>query len=93
MTEKKVGDGFLLGEQSTDYFDFVCGYCGRHITRITVDDVDAVGFWFSAKCQECGKGVTLKITARWGKALSPHIRKRWREKEIQMRKSNRAQGK
>ena len=79
MPEIRKGSGLLLGCQSADYFDFVCGDCGGHLTRITVDDVDAVGFWFTTKCEECKREWKLKVSARWGKAMSPHIRERWNE--------------
>jgi len=74
---KQVGDGFLLGEQETDYFHFICGYCGAGIREITVDGLDTVGFWFSAKCQECGKKSKLKVSASWGKRLAPYIKAAW----------------
>lgn len=84
-TEIKIGKGaikgFLLGKQSADYFDFVCGNCGGHLGNITVEDVDTVGFRFTAKCGECKREwKKLKISALWGKPLEPHITARIREK-------------
>lgn len=86
MPEIRKGSGFLLGRQSADYFDFVCGDCGRHIGRITVDDVDAGGFKFTAKCEECKREWGgMKVSARWGEAMSPHITARYHEKSEHLR--------
>ena len=87
MRYKKIAEigedtGFLLGQQSADYFNFICGDCGRGVRRIKVDDVDAVGFWVTAKCKECKeckKEWKLKVSADWGEALSPHIKRRFNE--------------
>lgn len=85
MPEIRSGSGFLLGQQSADYFNFVCGDCGQHPLGVTVEDVDAVGFRFSAKCQECGKvWKGLKISALWGKPIKPHIKARFHEISARM---------
>lgn len=86
MPEIGSGSGFLLGQQSADYFNFVCGDCGKKITRIMVNDVDAVGFRFTAKCsEECGKEWKgLKISAAWGKPMEPHITARFHEISARM---------
>lgn len=71
--------GFLLGQQSADYFNFICGDCGQKIIRVTIADVDSVGFWLEAKCKECKKEWRLKVTARWGESMKPHIKRRFNE--------------
>lgn len=89
MPEIGSGSNLLLGRQSTDYFNFVCGDCGKKITRIMVEDVDGVGFRFTAKCsEECEKEWTeLKISAVWGKPMEPHITGRFHEISSHMRSS------
>lgn len=85
MPEIGSGTGFLLGQQQADYFNFVCGDCGLHPLDVTVEDVDAVGFRFSAKCQGCGKTWKgLKISADWGKPMEPHIEPRFHEISARM---------
>jgi len=81
MPEIGSGSGFLLGQQSADYFNFLCGDCGKKITSIMVDDVDAaVGFVFTAKCEECKKEWRrLKIDALWGESMKPYIEARVKE--------------
>ena len=80
MPEIRKGSGLLLGQQSADYFNFVCGDCGRHLSWITVDDIDAVGFKFTAKCEECKREWRrMKVSALWGEAMSPHIKARFQE--------------
>ena len=75
---KQVGDGLLLGEQETDYFHFISGSCGAGIRKITVDALDTVGFWFTAKYQECGERFKVKVSANWGKNLAPYIEAAWK---------------
>jgi len=59
----KVGDGWLLGEQSGDYFRFICGKCGTE-TEEVIFEPETVGFMVTTHCPSCGeKYYKLKVSA------------------------------
>jgi len=62
MDKKNIGVAQgLIGELSTDYFDFYCRKCGDKIPNIVFYDVDTVGVQLLARCKRCDFSYIFKV--------------------------------
>lgn len=82
--EMTLRKGELYGEQSADYFHFICGECGLSVDSVTLEDFDGVGFKFTARCNRCNREwKEMKVEADWGEKVKGAVQKRYDERREQ----------
>lgn len=54
----------LVGELSTDYFNFYCTKCGKIISNLLFHSIDTVGVQLLAHCKSCDFSYIFKIKTK-----------------------------